>query len=78
MAQLVIPGAGVENGSGIATAGEPDPAKVSPYFETNTLNNLGFNVTAEDDTPGDTTLGSVLRAGGACAGVGAVDCAFFH
>ena len=78
MAQLVVPGTGVEHGGGDALALEPGGVDVLLELEPNLLHDVDFDLVAPGDAPGAAVLRGVLSAGGAGAGAGAVDRVLFH
>lgn len=78
MAQLVIPGASVQDSGGDAFTLEPGIVDVFLDFEADFLHDVDFDFVSPSDAPGTTILDCILGTGGAGAGASAVDCIFFH
>ena len=78
VAQLVVPGAGVQDGGGGAFALEPGVVDVLLDLEADLLHDVHFNLVTPGDAPGAAVLDGVLGARGAGACAGAVDGVVFH
>ena len=75
---LIVPGAGVQDGGGEASALAPGVVDVLLDLEADLLHDVDFDLVAPGDAPGAAVLGRVLGAGGADAGAGAVDGVLIH
>lgn len=78
MAQLIVPSASIEHSRGNAFALEPGVVDVFLDLEANFLHDVDFDLVTPGDAPGTAVLSCILRAGGADAGAGAIDCVLFH